>query len=101
MGVLLALQLAVLVAFWVTPGEPPGRSALGQLLWAAARRPTFYPLAALLVAGPVLTAVAWRVRGRHRGWALAGWAVFLAVALPVFGHRLWVMLRVLWWRYGE
>lgn len=96
----VALQAAVLLAFAVTPGEPPAGGTLWQLLWAASRRPTFYPLVALLLAGPPLTVLAWRIAGPHRRWLVAGWVVFLAVAVPLFGHRIWVMLRVLWWRYG-
>lgn len=101
--VVLALQGAVLLALAVTPGDPPGGQTLTlwQLLWAASRKPTFYPLVGLLLAGPVLTLVAWRITGRHRAWLVAGWLVFLAVAVPFFGQRLVVMLRVLWWQYGS
>ncbi len=101
--VVLALQGAVLLALAMTPGDPPGgaRLTLWQLLWASARKPTFYPLVGLLVAGPVLTVVAWRLRGPHRSWLVLGWGAFLAIAVPVYGFRLAVMLRVLWWQYGS
>lgn len=101
-----ALQLALLVALWATPGEPPrgsggaGGVTLWQLLWASARKPTFYPLVALLLAGPALSVVAWRIAGRHRLWLVTSWVAFAAIALPTFGDRLSVMLRVLWWQYG-
>lgn len=98
--VVLALQGALLVALAVTPGDPPASGTLWQLLWAASRRPTFYPLVALLLAGPPLTWAAWRVRGVHRRWLAVGWGVFGIIAMTYFAGRLAVMLRVLWWRYG-
>jgi hypothetical protein len=97
----LLLQGAVLLTWYVTPGEPPRGQTLTmwQLLWASSRKATFYPLVALLVAGPVLTVLACRVDGRHRLWLVCGWVGFALVATHAFSHRLEVMLRVLWWQF--
>jgi hypothetical protein len=91
-----ALQGAVLLTFAVDPSDPPQAQGLFQLLWAAAHRPSFYPLVGLLVAGPVLTGLAWCVRGPHRPWLIASWAAFLPLAILWHAHRLNVMLRILW-----
>ena len=95
--VVVALQVAVLLALALTPGEPPPRVELFELLWAAARRPTFYPLVALLTAGPILTALALREPGRQRAWLATAWCAFTLIALVAFGPRLVVMIDVLWW----
>jgi hypothetical protein len=93
----LALQGAMLLTWWVTPAWDPPRLRLLQLLWAAAHRPSFYPLAALVVAGPLLTLLAWQRKGSHRHYLLAGWAVFLLVTFGFFARRALNMLDVLWW----
>lgn len=98
--IVLAMQGALLVALAVTPGDPPTRGTLWQLLWAASRRPTFYPLVILLMAGPPLSWLAWQVRGVHRRWLAIGWGTFTALLLVFFSHRVDVMLRVLWWQFG-
>ncbi len=96
--VVLVLQVLVLVALALTPGEPPAmRMALLERLWAAARQPTFYPLIALLIGGPVLTLLALRMAGRHQAWLAMGWCGFAFVLMIAFGHRVAVMLDVLWW----
>ena len=49
------LQAALLLTLAVTPTDPPDGPRLLELLWAWMHKPTFYPLAALLVGGPTLT----------------------------------------------
>jgi hypothetical protein len=92
----IMLQLAVLLTFLVTPTSLPPRMTLFELLWAWSRRPTFYPLVALLMAGPVLTVLAWTQRGLHRPILAASWVIFTYFAITVYGDRLALMLRLLW-----
>ena len=96
-----ALQAAMLLAFWVDASQPPGAfGSLGEALWALAHRPSFYPLAAALIAGPLLSGLAWSIRGDHRRWLAASWIVFVPTAIYFHGPRIAAMLRVLWQRYG-
>ncbi|MFW6060129.1 MAG: hypothetical protein ACODAQ_08100 [Phycisphaeraceae bacterium] len=97
--VVMAIQLSVVLALALVPGEPP-RMQIGFLegLWASARRPTFYPFVALLTAGPVLTVLALRWPGRHRAWLALAWCAFALVGMIVFGRRVAVMVDVVWWQ---
>lgn len=96
--VVIALQAVLLLAFAATPTDPPPRITLFELLWASARKPTFYPLVALILAGPPLTILALRKAGRHRWWLAISWVGFAALLIACFGQRVAVMLRVLWWQ---
>lgn len=82
----------------VTPTDPPSGLTWRTLIWAWMHKPTFYPLTALLVAGPILSLLAWQTPGRHRTILVLAWIVFLSVLFGVFGERAVVMLRVLWWK---
>lgn len=95
----LALQAALLVVFWLDPSDPPRCSSLWQALWALGHKPSFYPLVALLVVGPAATWLAMSRRGAHRQRLLIAWAVFLPLVTIMHGHRVYVMLSVLW-KYG-
>jgi hypothetical protein len=97
----IGLQAALLLTLAVTPTDPPSGSHLLQLVWAWMHRPTFYPLAALLVGGPVLSCIAWHTPGRHRAAIVTAWIVFLTVLLGVFGNRTVVMLQILWWHVNR
>lgn len=93
-GVLGLLVLSFeLTRTWTPPGGD-----VRMLLWAWSRRPTFVPLVAALIAGPVLTLVAWRRRGRHRRAIVAVWAVALLWLAARHGERIAVMLEVIGWR---
>jgi len=70
---------------------------LFELLWAWMHRATFYPLVALVLAGPCLTIAAWVCRGRHRLWLVCSWTVFTIIMMKFHYHRAAAMLRVLWW----
>lgn len=94
----VALQAALLLTLAVTPGDPPRASHLLQLIWAWMHKPTFYPLVALLCAGPPLSWLAWQTPGRHRAAIALAWALFLIVLATQFGERTAVMLRILWWQ---
>lgn len=96
----LAMQGALLVTLAVTPGDPPGGATLWKLLWASSRKPTFVPLVILLLAGPPLTWLAWRIGGPHRRWLVAGWLTFAVIVALFYIPRLDAMLRILWWRYA-
>ena len=96
--VIIALQAVLLLALAATPADPPPRITLFELLWASARKPTFYPLVALMLAGPPLTVIAMRKTGRHRWWLALSWMGFTAILIACFGQRVAVMLRVLWWQ---
>jgi len=65
-------------------------------LWALAHKPSFYPLAGLIVVGLPASYLAMTVRGSHRVLLVVGWACFAAAMGQWHGHRLAVMLRVLW-----
>jgi len=93
----LALQAALLLTLWVTPPWNPPRVRLLRLLWAWSHEPQFYPLAALLAGGPLLTWLAWRKRGKHRHYLVVGWAAFLLVVVGLYAARVSAMLQVLWW----
>lgn len=97
--VVLALQVALLLTVALLPALPP-RLTLFELLWAASHKPSFYPLLAMLVAGPVLTGLAWRERGEHRKLLLVSWPIFVALLVGVYGQTLALMLRILWWQVG-
>jgi hypothetical protein len=93
----VALQGAVLVAMSVTSNWPRSGLTLLELLWAAAHKPLFYVLVALLVGGPALTLLAWRLSRDIRGWLVAAWVAFIAVMATQFHDETSLMLRVLWW----
>lgn len=92
----IALQAALILTFAVTPSDPPHGPHLLQLIWAAMHKPTFYPLAALLFAGPPLTYLAVRTPGRHRIALTLAWAACITLLLTTSHHRIAVMLRILW-----
>lgn len=93
----ISLQGALLLTLWVTPTWTPPRVQFIELLWAWMHRPTFYPLVALIAAGPLMTLVAWTSPGRHRLWLVLSWLVFAVVLTQYYGDRSRVMLRTLWW----
>ncbi len=95
------LQGAMLLTLAVTPAAAPPRGTFFQLLWASARKPTFYPFVALLIGGPALTLLAWQMRGRDRAVLIASWFVFAGLTAHFFGERVMTMWRVVWWRYVE
>ncbi len=90
-----ALQGAVLLTFALVPAKMPPNLPLMDLLWAASRRPQFYPLIALLVGGPVLSGLAWQVKGRHRAVLVLFWVTFLTILFTFHMERVRIMLRVL------
>jgi hypothetical protein len=92
----LLLQAALLVTFALDPSQPPTASSFFQALWALGHKPSFYPLVALLVIGPWATWLALSGRGGHRRVVLASWLLFLPLALVLHGHRIAVMMKVLW-----
>lgn len=96
--IVIGLQAALLLTLAATPADPPRGPHLFKLIWAWMHKPTFYPLVALLCAGPPLTWLAWQTSGRHRAALVLAWAVFLIILFSVFGHRTTVMLRILWWQ---
>jgi len=90
------LHAALLLMLWLDPVDPPRRVPVMQLLWAAARRPSFVLLAVVVLVAPALTLLAWPVRGRHRAVLVLSWLVVLALAGWHYAHRLGVMLRILY-----
>lgn len=99
--VVIGLQSALLITMWATPSDPPSGPHLLRLLWAWMHKPSFYPLVALLIAGPPLTYLAWRTPGRHRAAIVAAWLIFLTILVTAFGERTWIMLRILWWHVNR
>lgn len=101
-AVVMALQVSLLAVLALVPGEPPRLQFTWlELLWAAGRRPTFYPLLAVFTAGPALTLLAVAVPGRHRAWLALSWCAFSLALMVLFGRRIAVMLDVLWWQVGR
>jgi hypothetical protein len=96
----VALQAALLVMFWLDPSDPPRSGSLWQALWALGHKPSFYPLVGLLVVGPAATWLAMSRPGVHRQRLLVAWAVFLPLVTVMHGHRIYVMLSVLWQHGG-
>jgi len=95
--VVALLQGAVLLTFAVTPTRwLPKPGDVWSLIWAYFHQPQFYPLLALMVGGPVLTAVAWSVRGRHRAILVITWVVFTAALFYLWRERVVTMLYVVW-----
>jgi len=91
------MQAAVLVTLAVTSDWGATSGALGERLWAWMNRPAFYPLVALLVGGPILSVLAWRVKGAHRWVIVLSWVAFIAIALWAFPGKVESMLRVILW----
>lgn len=96
--IVVGLQAALLLTLAATPTDPPSGSHFWQLIWAWMHKPTFYPLVALICAGPPLTWLAWQTPGRHRAALVLAWAVFGFILFTAFAHRTLVMLRILWWQ---
>jgi hypothetical protein len=96
--VVLALQALVVLAFYFDASDPPELAGLTlvQDLWALAHKPSFYPVAGLVVIGVPGTAAAMLRRGRHRVWLAVGWGLFAWAMWAWDWHRLSVMLDVLW-----
>lgn len=90
------LQAAVLIAFALDPSEPPRAGSFVQALWALGHKPSFYPLVGLLLIGPWATWMVISGRGPHRRVVIGAWLVFLPLAVVLHGHRIAVMLKVLW-----
>lgn len=99
--VVMALQVSLVLAMALVPGEPP-RVQMNwlELLWSSARRPMFYLLLAALIGGPALTLLAVRQPGRHRAWLALAWCAFSLVLMILFARRVAVMLDVLWRQMG-
>ncbi len=95
------LQWSLLLTLWVTPTWTPPKMKFFELLWAWLHRPTFYPLVALVVGGPVLSVLAWAGRGTHRIWLVISWVAFAGAIHHWFSDRFMAMLRVLWWMWAE
>ena len=95
--VVIALQSAMLLTLWVTPTWQPPRVRLFELVWAWMHQPTFYPVAALIVVGPIASVMAWSCRGKHMRWLLLSWVIFIAILIECFSQRVAAMTRVLWW----
>jgi len=97
------LQAAVLLTFYVKRGEePPNAIILKELherAWARNNIEMFYPLIAVLIAGPILTSLAWVIAGWHRIVLAASWIGFIIMTLSFFGRMVLVMLRILSWYY--
>ena len=94
-----ALQIALVVMFIVDPSDPPRAGSLWQALWALAHRPSFYPLVGLAVVGAPATWLALVTPGPQRRWVTLAWIVFLPPTAWFFGHRIAVMISVLF-TYG-
>jgi hypothetical protein len=93
-----ALHAALVLTLALDDDPLPLRVGVFELLWAAAHEAMFYPLVAVLVAGPVLSWLAWRVPGRHRYYLLGSWAALVVVLAVGFPERIALMLEVLHWR---
>ena len=91
----ILLHAALLMVMATDPAPLPLRLTLLELLWAAARRPSFDLLLANATAGPVLTYLAWTAHGYHRRALAASWVVFVVLMIHPFGERVLVMLRVI------
>lgn len=97
--VVMAVQVSALMALMLVPGRPPILQVeFLEMLWASARRPTFYPLVALFTAGPLLTVIAVWQPGRHRAWLALAWCMFALVGIIAFGRRVAVMVDIVWWQ---
>jgi hypothetical protein len=97
--VVVGLQAALVVMFLLDPSDPPRGASLWQALWALAHRPSFYPLVGLAIVGAPATWIALITPGPQRGRVLLAWIVFTPPILWFFGHRIAVMISVLF-TYG-
>lgn len=91
----LCLQIALVAMFLIDPSDPPRAGSLWQALWALAHRPSFYPLLGLAVVSPPATWIALITPGPQRRWIALAWLLFTPSALWCFGHRIAVMITVL------
>lgn len=93
-GVLGLLVLSFeLTRTWTPPGGD-----FRMLLWAWFRRPTFVPLVVAMIAGPLLTLLAWRRKGTHRRALVVIWAAAILWLGLRHGERIAIMLEVIGWR---
>ena len=86
------------LSFELTRTRTPPGGDFRMLLWAWLRRPTFVPLVVAMIAGPVLTFLAWRCKGRHRRALVTIWIAALLWLGLGHGERIAVMVEVIWWR---
>jgi len=93
-----ALHGALMLTIALDEDPLPIRLGLFELLWAAGHKPMFYPLIAVLTAGPVLTILAWQVPGRHRHYLLGIWGGAILVLGTVYHERMSLMLEILHWQ---
>ena len=96
-----ALQGALLITLAVTPQWNPPAAKFFEIIWAWMHKPSFYPFVALLVLGPILTFLACQVKGLHRWWLAVCWSAFFVIIINLFGDRVLLMGRMLWWRFVE
>jgi hypothetical protein len=92
----LALQAAVLLTFFIDPSTPPNSQGLGQLLWALAHKPSFYPVAALLLIGIPVTVLTALYRGKHRIQIAISWISFLTLIALYHHHKFATMIQILY-----
>ena len=95
-ALVLLLQASLLVMFTLDASSPPQSASFFQALWALGHKPSFYPLVALIIIGPWATWLGLCRRGAHRRVLMVSWMLFLPLAGVVYGHRIAVMLKVLW-----
>ena len=94
-GLVLAMQTATLVVFAVDPMPGWANRPVPAEFWALGRRWQFHLLIATLVIAPVLTLLAWRLRGRWRWVLLASWPAFLLALLAWHERQLRIMLELI------
>ena len=96
----VALQLVCIGTFIADPATQPIGLEPFELLWAWMHQPSFYPLVALLVAGPPLTLLSLRIHGPHRLPLILAWLIFVTVMYLWFYDRVLLKLEILWKQYG-
>ena len=94
------LQLFFILTMIFDPAGEPIALPPFELLWAWMHQPSFYPFVAVLTFGPVLTIVAWRMRGPHRLLLIFSWLVVLVIVYVYFYERILLKMKILWWQYG-
>lgn len=96
----VGLQLIYIGALLADPASQPWDVEFAELLWAWMHKPSFYPFLAVFLVGPLLSVLAWRIRGPHRFWLAVGWLAFLAVIYFYYLNRVLLKAEILWGQYG-
>jgi hypothetical protein len=92
----VALQVALLATLGFTTRWQPPRVRVFEAIWAWVANVSFYPMLLLLIGGPVITWLAFKLDRRKVGLLFIAWAAFGVTLIMAFGTEAQAMLLTLW-----